>query len=357
MAKLLTPKLLRRGFEIFLLVSLLAFGALLLYGNNLEAFLSSLGNIHVGWLLAGLVLASMDWLGGGVRNWLIVRHVHDDPPFWGMVLAGGMSAWASYVTPLQSGAGPMMMYGMKRAGVPVPKAVTSTLMTFISTVAFFAIAGPLAIFFGAGKSLGEHGVVLGLSLYDLFLGSLGVFAALGVLLLVVMVSPRFIMRGLHTLAEMIGRRSTRVAARLETLREGIDQAHESMRAFNTPGGWLALFWATLASGPSHANKLLSGYVTLRTIGIHAPFVDVLLLQTLIMFLLYFAPTPGASGIAEIISAAVMSIYVPRTLVPIYTLLWRLVLSYYTIGFGFIVFSGWVRKGLKGIEQEPLVSSA
>ena len=56
----------------------------------------------------------------------------------------------------------------------------------------------------------------------------------------------------------------------------------------------------------------------------------LLLQTLITFLLYFAPTPGASGIAELLSAAVMSVYVPRELTPLYTLIWRFILSYCTI---------------------------
>ena len=105
-----------------------------------------------------------------------------------------------------------------------------------------------------------------------------------------------------------------------------------------------LAWAVILSGPSHANKLLAGYVALRTLGIHVNFVDVLLVQTLVMFLLYFAPTPGASGIAELLSAAVMSAYVPRGLTPIYTLVWRFILAYCTIGFGFLVFSGWVRRG-------------
>jgi hypothetical protein len=49
----------------------------------------------------------------------------------------------------------------------------------------------------------------------------------------------------------------------------------------------------------------------------------------------------------------MSSYVPRGLTPIYILLWRLILTYITLGFGFFVFSSWVRKGLKGIDQAAL----
>ena len=353
MAKLLTPKVLRRGFEIFFLGSVIGFGALLFYSNNFSAFFEAIPHIQWIWVLAGLGLASMDWFGGGLRLWVLAREIHPKPSFAGLVLAGGMGAWAAYLTPLQSGNAPMTIYTMRRYGIPVPIALTLVLMSFVSTVAFFGIAGPIAIFFGAGRSLGQHGVVMGISLYDLFLASLSIFLLLFGALIVLVIWPRALHVVLHKAIRFVGNRSTRVAARLSNLEKGIDQAHEAMATFNTGRGWLALFWATIISGPSHANKLLAGYVALRAIGIEAPFVDVLLLQTLITFLLYFfAPTPGGSGIAELLSAAVMSIYVPRPLTVLYTLLWRLVISYFTIIFGSVVFSAWVRRGLIGVEESP-----
>jgi hypothetical protein len=172
-----------------------------------------------------------------------------------------------------------------------------------------------------------------------------------VVLLAVIIFPKHMSALVHKLADWAGRRSRRIADRLEGLRKGIDQAHESVLEFNTPRGWLALFQATLLSAPSHANKLLAGYVAMRTLGIHANFVDILLLQTLITFLLYFAPTPGASGIAEVLSALIMASYVPKELTPLYILIWRLILSYFTIAFGFFVFTTWVRKGLTGISTD------
>ncbi len=350
MAAVLTPRLLRRGFELFVVTSIVGYAGVLLYGDNFPRFLASIRDIHWVWVLVGLGLASMDWFGGGLRLWLVTRQVHPHPPLRGMFLAGGMSAWGSYLTPFQSGAAPMMVYTMRRYGVSVPVAMTSTLMTFIATVIFFAIAGPIAIVLGAGRSLGTQGNVLGLSLYDLFLGSLGIFAGLGLLMVVVMVFPGLVRDLIHRLARWAGRRHQGVAARLSKLEAGIDQAHASILRFNTLRGWISLFWAVIVSAPSHANKLLAGYVALRAVGIEAHFVDVLLLQTLITFLLYFAPTPGASGIAEVLSAAVMSVYVPREVVPLYTLIWRLTLSYWTIGFGAWVFSTWVREGLKGMED-------
>lgn len=348
MASILSPRLLFRGFLIFAGISVLGYAGVLLYGNNLPAFVRALGRIHWIWILVGLGLASMDWFGGGLRNWVLVRHVHADPPLTGMFLAGGMGAWAAYLTPFNSGAGPMTIYALRRAGVPLPVAVTTTLMSFIATVLFFAMAGPLAILLGAGRSLGNHGDVLGLTLYDLFLGSLGLFVGIGVVLVAAIVFPNVARGGLHWAAQRLAGRSRRVAERIAGLRRGIDEAHESVLAFNSPKGWLALLWATLLSAPSHANKLLAGYVALRAVGVQAQFVDVLLVQTLITFLLYFAPTPGASGIAEILSTAVMSsVYIPKELGPLYTLIWRCILSYFTLAFGFFVFSRWIHTRLKG----------
>ena len=176
----------------------------------------------------------MDWIGGGLRNWVVARHVHPHPSLKGMILAGGMGAWAGYITPLNSGAGPMTMYTMRRYGVPLPVAVTSTFMSFVATILFFAIAGPLALLFGAGRSLGQRGNVLGLSLYDLFRGSLTIIAGIGVLMGIVIFFPRLVRDLIHRVAESVGRRSRRVADRLERLREGIDDAHESVIAFNSP---------------------------------------------------------------------------------------------------------------------------
>ena len=87
----------------------------------------------------------MDWIGGGLRLWVVAPARPPEPSLKGMILAGGMGAWAGYITPLNSGAGPMTMYTMRRYGVPLPVAVTSTFMSFVATILFFAIAGPLAL--------------------------------------------------------------------------------------------------------------------------------------------------------------------------------------------------------------------
>src|SRR2546425_12374139 len=153
MALALTPRLLRRGLELFAVISLI--GVLLVlvfFGENLQGFLSGLVNLRWGWMLLGLGLASMDWIGGGTRLWVVARQVHPGVRLRDMVIAGGVSAWAAYLTPFQTGAGPTLMWAMRRAGVRLPEAMTFTLMAFVATVGLFGLAGPAAISLGAGKS-------------------------------------------------------------------------------------------------------------------------------------------------------------------------------------------------------------
>src|SRR5205814_8294110 len=73
----LTPRLLRRGLELFAVISLIGVAVVLVvFGENLDSVLSALVHLHWGWLLLGLGLASMDWIGWGTRPWVVARFVY-----------------------------------------------------------------------------------------------------------------------------------------------------------------------------------------------------------------------------------------------------------------------------------------
>ncbi len=358
MATSIAPRLLRRGLEIFAIISVVVFGGILLYGNNFDLFVQATLSLRWGWVALGVGLASMDWVGGGLRLWVLARHVHPQTTLKGSIFSAGLNAWATLLTPSQAGGGPVGIYVLKRYGTPLPEGMISTFMSFVATILFFAVAGPLAVFLGAGRSLEEHGV-LGrvVTLHDLFRLSLGGFVTVGIGMLLVILFPgigRRIARRVVSWLE--AHRGERLAHRVEAIRDGIDRTHDSMVAFFRGRGWISLALAMVLTGAAYSNKLLAGYVVLRALGIHAPFVDVLLLQTLLIFLLYFAPTPGGSGLAEILSAAVMSIYVPRELTPTYVLLWRILVGYLTVGVGSFVFWRWLKLA-EGRAEERLGADA
>src|SRR5256884_9879826 len=125
----LTPRLLRRGLELFAIISLAGVIVVLaVYGENVQGVARALLHLRWGWMVLGLGLASMDWVGGGTRLWVVARHVHPGVRLKDMIIAGGMSAWAAYLTPFQTGAGPTMMWVMRRGGVPLPQALAAPVL-------------------------------------------------------------------------------------------------------------------------------------------------------------------------------------------------------------------------------------
>lgn len=340
MASFLTPRTLKRGLQIFFVISILGVVGVLWRTGAWEATLDAFAQVRPGWMVVALVLASSDWLGGGLRIWLLTRHVYPKTPFWGMVAAGGLTAWAAYLTPAQAGGGPTMILTMKRFGVPIPEAMTSTVMSFLTTVIFFAIAGPLAVVFGAGSSLAGHLTGIGnITLYDIFKTSAATFGIIGGVLILALGFPALTTSLFHRAVNWLEKHhGEKWAKRVDGMRAGIDRMHECTKLyFRTPSGLLQMFVGVLTSGLAHANRLLAGYVAMRALGLQADFIDILVIQVTVSFLLYFAPTPGGAGAAEALSALVMQVYVPNALLPAYTIIWRFTMSYATVIFGSYVF--------------------
>jgi len=86
---IVSPRFLRRGLELFAAISLAGFVGLLFYGNNLNRFLEAMVTLRWGWLVLGIALASLDWVGGGLRLWVLARHVYPGVTLRGSMVAGG----------------------------------------------------------------------------------------------------------------------------------------------------------------------------------------------------------------------------------------------------------------------------
>ena len=102
--------------------------------------------------------------------------------------------------------------------------------------------------------------------------------------------------------------------------------------------------AVLLSGVIFGNKYLAAYFAALSLGLSPPVFDVMVIQVFINVLLYFFPTPGASGGAEISSAVLMSRLVPAELLGPYTLLWRTATMYLSVIVGGAILMGYLRRG-------------
>jgi len=197
----------------------------------------------------------------------------------------------------------MMIYALMRYGVPLPEDHhLEVSCRSYATVVFFAIAGPITILLGAGHSLEQHGVLGVVSLLGLYHLTLWAFIGIGAGLIMLFAFPAVGRRLVRWLAGLVERRYPERATRLRALEDDVNRS-QRVPGRVLPGAGLAGAGGGRVAHRARARKQArgGGYVVLRMLDIHAQFVDVILLQTLITFLLYFAPTarrfgPGRVGV-------------------------------------------------------------
>ena len=85
----------------------------------------------------------------------------------------------------------------------------------------------------------------------------------------------------------------------------------------------SFIWVCLLSLVFMISRAVMAFLCLRFLGIQASGLwDVIATQLSLIFLIYFAPTPGSSGLAEGASMLMMDGAMPIGFVPYYNLLWR-----------------------------------
>ena len=127
----------------------------------------------------------------------------------------------------------------------------------------------------------------------------------------------------------------------------IDRLHTSLSAYHKHGKWSlvqSLFWILMMflMEFSVAILILSGF------GIKLPLLKAVVIQFLLKSFLYFAPTPGGSGINEFSYMGFFTLYAPKYLVGIAVLMWRGLAYYVSVIFGgiFIIKENGIQRIIK-----------
>lgn len=331
----LPPGALRLGLLGFVLASLVGFAALFFYSQDVSASILGFRRFDPLWALPCLAFASLDWFGGGVRVWLLLRPLDLRVSYWDCVKISGATAGLAYLTPSGVGGGPAHLYGLVREGIGVGKAAASNFASLLVNLVFLTSAGLAAWWFGASATIEDiHLPVARLSAATLFEWTVSVFAVLVTLLVLFGLNPRPL-RGWILKALGSGRR-------VRTVLRWIHELHGSLLIYAKKGK-LALLLATLSGALHFGGRFLLGWGVLRGFGIEAGFWNVVTLHVLLQFLLIFMPTPGGSGVGEILAPALMRPFLPSTLLVAYTAVWRFFLTWLTAAAGGGLLVHWVRE--------------
>jgi uncharacterized protein (TIRG00374 family) len=309
-----------RGLQLFVAFTLAAFLILFLRGA-LQGNVSLLLKLPVR-IFSILTLQSfLDLLLGGVRLMILTSAFGGDLRLHAATVANGANIVLGGITPSQTGGGPAQLFAMMRAGVPLRVATVTSLVGFLGTV---------LVLLGAGGSVAllrpSFEVPGGFRFFSA--GTVGIFVAILLLFLLALPTPALHTGGLRRFLSRLPRVGARLARsqRLAQFERNLGDFATLLRRRGA-SQWRRIGAGLLLSAAIYLNKFLVAFVVLQGLGSQAKLWDVLYLQELQYLVMYFAPTPGASGVAELAAEQIMRPVVQREQFTAFVILWRVFTLY------------------------------
>lgn len=326
-------RVLRWGIVVFVAVSLAGFAAAFVITQDWTASVAGLVNFQPWWVIPALAVPIFDWLGGGLRLKVLLLALGERLPLLRCTQIAAATSGSAWLTPSGSGGGPTQLFGLLRNGISPGRAGAVNAVAFLANVSFLALAGFTAWAAGAGQAIAHLILPVGQIAADqLFQWSSWAFT----LATAIVVGLAFLPKLVHGVL----RRARHESERLERVRHLLEELHLSIVTY-ARSGKLAFTAGFLASGLHFGSRIVLGWLLLRGFGIHAPFLHVVLLHTVIQYLLFFMPTPGGAGIGELITPILMAPFLPGALLVPYTALWRLFMSYVSVAVGSALLLSWL----------------
>ena len=281
------------------------------------------------WLL---LILPIDTFAAGLRIWVIGRVLQPGVSLWTCLKAEWANLGLAMLTPSQTGGGFGQIYMLSRGGLELGTALTVSLISFLGSMVVLLFMGIYSLLIAKV----DHLVVF-------FQGALFIFFLIFALLIFVLCRPgslRFVISGICRGLQKICTRkyaqeniSLPQNSRIERLTNHLHNFSEKLidlchmhqanmrRLFSQ--NKISFLWVCLLSLVFILARSIMAFLCLRFLGIEASSLgDVLETQLNLIFLIYFAPTPGSSGLAEGASMLMMDSTIPTGLAAYYNLLWR-----------------------------------
>ena len=319
-----------RGLKIFILLTFASLAIIFITEASGES-LKAIVDFKKTYLVLALLLSGMDLFLGGLRiHVFFTKRILKRVSLLNCIRANLANMFVAAVTPSQTGGGPAQLYILNRAGAPLSGAMSVSIINFFSSLFFFLIS---VLFI----SITLPRAIVDLKI-DLFIryGIVIVVLVLAAVVLLV-VKPELLNWLLQKITAVSGHiwKKNRGKKISEKIAENVIQFKDYIYLFLTrerPTLFLS-FGITIIL---YLNKYLIAYVIVKGLNLSPSLWDVFYIQTLQFFLLYFSPTPGSAGAAEVSSAFLMSKLVPLYQLPVFVVLWRFFVTYVGVTLG-----GWI----------------
>ncbi|MDO9527897.1 MAG: lysylphosphatidylglycerol synthase transmembrane domain-containing protein [Syntrophales bacterium] len=287
-------------------------------------------SVHV---IGGLVvLLALYYLADGLRLYSVIRAMGFHIAFPYILKLVFVNIFVSNVTPLATGGGVVQIYFLKKRGMTIGEATAVTsIRTILAALILFTLT-PIIIW-------AEPNMFRMFSHRNLLYGITGFscvyLTVFWIILFRIRVIKRWLFWGFRLLntLKIVSRSRSRslflkVSHELDLLSDGFK------RYFRGDPGWAAL---SVVFTALFLLLLFSFSVVLvRALGYETPVLTVMAFQVVVTFFMYFAPTPGAAGVAEGGYGLLFAQLVQKQDITLLTLSWRFLTIYIGVVIGIVV---------------------
>lgn len=322
----------RKSFSIFLAVVAVSIIGLLFLSIDSATF-DILKNADRGLLTLVLLLVICGWVLDSLKFITIARAAGARLSFRQTISAVWINYFGSAITPMQSGGGPFQIYLLYKYGVSVGKSLAITLVRTVQVIFLLALVVPFAII-KEPEFLRQHYVMKWFVLYVV------IFIVAAALFIVISVARpkwiKYLTSGFLVKIRRHGFFKPRLLIRAaRRINLEIDVYNANIKLLLTTGKYW--FILSILVAVAHLSVYLSIMpMMIKAAGFGVEFFQCVLVEALLLFLLYFVPTPGGSGAAEGGAAAVFALFVPWNLAGVLAIAWRLLSEYTGVALGTII---------------------
>jgi len=293
-------------------------------------------------LLLVFVFTLVDWLCAGLRFHIFIRIVTPTMKFRDSFRAILATICVSAITPFQTG-GVGHLYIYSRAGAPLSGAITAGIAAFLSTLVVLILSAVAILMIDPNPNI----MPAETTLFSLF--SFLIFGIVFLVFVLLLLKPEIVLRFFHWLCEHIGRRFSSITPFLERAKSKVEQITTEHKTFAITllrnHKWTCGFSLFLTCAFIGA-RIVGGYYVLKAFGTDASLWDLCVVEMLYNFGVLFAPTPGASGFAEVGKNLLMKNLLTAKYITPFVLLTRFFTIYIAVVIGGIIIAMQIAKDLR-----------
>ncbi len=292
-------------------------------------------------LLGACLCMFLDWLFGALRFHIFIRKVTPEIKFRDSLRANLATLCVSCITPFQTG-GVGHLYIFTRVGVPLSGSMTTGIICFLSTLTTLIVC--------TGGILWLDPAFLPKEATWVSLFSFLMFGLVFAVFLLLLFKPEIVLRFFQWLCADAQRRFVRLAPVLERAALRVEQLTNEHKSFTRMfirdyKGTCAL--SLLLTCGFLGARIVGSYIVLKALNGNATLWEICITNLMLNFVVLFAPSPGASGVAEVVTVRLMQSLILKELIPLYVLLTRFFVIYCAGVVGGIVIGSQLAKDFRG----------